>query len=67
MALLSLAVAGGVTFLAWKTLAPTTKWVLLTLVMATIYDDVLFDDSDFGPGDLMLSSVGAMAVLGVVA
>jgi hypothetical protein len=66
MALLSLAVAGGVTYLAWKTVTPTAKWALLTVVVATLVDDVLFEESEFGPSHLLLSALVAGAAMGVM-
>lgn len=65
MALLMLAVAGGVTFLAWKTVTMTTKWVLLTLLISFVVDDVLFEQADFGLFELGASALIAGMALGV--
>jgi len=65
MALLSLAVTGGVSFLAWKSVTPTTKWAILTLVVATVVNDVVFDERDFGPGELLVAATVAGATMGV--
>lgn len=65
MALPMVALAAGVSFVGWKTSTPSTKLVAATLLVATVYDDVLFEDNDFGPGDLLLSAAIAFGVMGV--
>lgn len=66
MALLSTAVAGGVVWLSWSSITPTTKVVLMTVLLAMVYDGLLLDDNDtFGPGDLAITTAGAALIMGV--
>lgn len=65
MAVLTALAGAGVSYVAWKSVTPTAKWVLATAVISTLVDDVLFEQSDFGPSHLFLSAAIAAAVVGV--
>lgn len=45
---------------------PETKFIILTTLIAVVYDGTLNGGSDFGPGDLVLSSGLAFGTLVVV-
>jgi len=64
MVLLRAAVAGGVTFMAWKSVTPTTKWVMLTFLVSLVYNDVIFSDDEFGLPDLAIAAIVSGGVMG---
>lgn len=63
---LALAVAGGVTLIAWTTMVPTARWLALTVVLAQVYDDVFFEGSNFDVGDLMIVAAVALGIMGAI-
>lgn len=64
--LLKAAVAGGITYAAWKTVTPITKVVLTTALVAMLWDSVVLPDSEFGWTDLAFSAALATGILAVV-
>lgn len=68
VSLAGVAVGGGAAYGAYRlTATPTTKLVVLTVIVAILYDGVFTpDDYDYGLGDLALNIAIAAGWTGIV-